>query len=137
MTIRNVTITRFTLLSMMALCAAGCGGSNSTAARVGEKATSAKEDHDTKTAIKDGDHSGWWCTEHGVPEGVCSQCSAKVAADFQKKGDWCAEHERAKSQCFLCDPALKEKFAAQYQAKEGKEPPVLEEEKEEEAEKKS
>jgi len=76
------------------------------------------------------DHSGWWCGEHGVPELQCSQCSAKVAADFQKKGDWCEEHDRAKSQCFICDPKLKETFAAQYRAKEGKEPPALEDETE-------
>lgn len=74
----------------------------------------------------DHDHSGWWCGEHGVPEKECSQCSPKVAAEFQKKGDWCAEHDRAKSQCFICDPKLKETFAAQYRAKEGKEPPALE-----------
>lgn len=137
MNFRTNTITRITLLSMIAICTAGCGGSNSTAPRVGEKAVAAKDDDDAKTAIKGHDHSGWWCAEHGVPEGVCSQCSAKVAADLQKKGDWCAEHDRAKSQCFLCDPALKEKFAAQYRAKEGKEPPAMEEEKAEETEKKS
>lgn len=83
----------------------------------------------------DHDHSGWWCDEHGVPEKQCSQCSAKVAAEFQKKGDWCAEHDRAKSQCFICDPKLKETFASQYRAKEGKEPPPLEE-KDEKDEKK-
>src|SRR5205823_2981453 len=69
---------------------------------------------------KDHDHSGWWCDEHGVPEEICSQCNAKVAAAFKKKGDWCNEHDRAKSECFLCDPKLKEKFAAQYRVKYGK-----------------
>lgn len=98
----------------------------------------AHDDHDhdehASTDKKDGkkgtdhDHSGWWCAEHGVPEKQCSQCFPKVAAEFQKKGDWCAEHDRAKSQCFICDPSLKEKFAAQYRAKEGKEPPALKEE---------
>jgi hypothetical protein len=117
-----------------------------------ETAKTDKHDHDEHdhdkhassetTADKQGsahDHSGWWCDEHGVPEEKCSQCSSKMAADFQKKGDWCAEHDRAKSQCFICDPKLKESFAAQYRAKEGKEPPALEQkdEKEEKAEKKS
>jgi cobalt-zinc-cadmium efflux system membrane fusion protein len=69
------------------------------------------------------DHSGWWCAEHGVPEGECSQCNSKLAADFQKKGDWCADHNRAKSQCFICDPGLEAKFAARYEAKYGKQPP--------------
>lgn len=69
------------------------------------------------------DHSGWWCDEHGIPEEECSMCSAKVEKECRAKGDWCEKHERAKSQCFKCDPSLKEKFAARYRAKYGKEPP--------------
>jgi hypothetical protein len=84
-----------------------------------EKQVAAKDKHD---------HSGWWCDEHGVPEEVCGQCNAKLAAEFKKKGDWCKEHDRPKSQCFLCDPSLKEKFATQYRAKYGKEPPPTEDE---------
>jgi hypothetical protein len=75
------------------------------------------------------DHSGWWCDEHGVPEEVCAQCNARLAAEFKKKGDWCKDHDRPDSQCFVCHPELKERFAAQYRAKYGKEPPPLEEEK--------
>ena len=82
-----------------------------------------------KADKKGHDHSGWWCDEHGVPEEVCGQCNAKVAAEFKKKGDWCKEHDRPDSQCFICHPELKEKFAAQYRAKYGKEPPPIEEEK--------
>jgi hypothetical protein len=69
----------------------------------------------------------WWCKEHEMPEGICAQCSAKLAADFKKKGDWCKEHNRPESQCFICHPELKEKFAAQYRARYGKEPPAMEE----------
>jgi hypothetical protein len=72
------------------------------------------------------DHDGWWCDEHGVPEEVCGQCNAKVAAEFKRKGDWCKDHDRPKSQCFKCDPKLRDKFAAQYRAKYGKEPPPIE-----------
>jgi hypothetical protein len=75
-----------------------------------------------------GDHSGWWCSEHGVPEEVCGQCNARLAATFKKKGDWCQEHDRPDSQCFLHHPDLKPKFAAQYRAKYGKEPPQTEDE---------
>jgi hypothetical protein len=50
-------------------------------------------------------------------------CSGKVAAERKKAGDWCEKHDRAKSQCFLCDPSLKERYAAVYRAKYGKEPP--------------
>jgi len=68
-------------------------------------------------------HSGWWCSEHGVPEGVCARCNSKLAAEFQKKGDWCQEHDRPDSQCFICHPELEARFAAQYEAKYGKKPP--------------
>jgi hypothetical protein len=74
-----------------------------------------------------GPHGDWWCTEHGIPEEMCSMCSAKYAQQCKDKGDWCEEHNRAKSQCFKCDPSLKEKFAAMYRAKyPGKEPPPIE-----------
>jgi hypothetical protein len=73
-------------------------------------------------AKKDGDHSGWWCQEHGIPEHLCSMCSEEVAAKHKKEGDWCKEHDRAKSQCFKCDPTLYEKYEAMYVAKYGKTP---------------
>lgn len=75
-------------------------------------------------------HGEWWCNEHGMPEEICAQCSSKLAADFKKKGDWCEEHDRPDSQCFICHPELKDRFAAQYRAKYGKEPPPLEEKEE-------
>ena len=68
-------------------------------------------------------HDGWWCAEHGVPEEVCAQCSAKLAADFKAKGDWCKEHERPESQCFVCHPEKEAEFAARYEAKYGTQPP--------------
>jgi hypothetical protein len=71
-------------------------------------------------------HSGWWCTEHGIPEADCALCNDKVAAEYKKRGDWCKEHDRPESQCFLCDPSRMEKFAAQYRAKYGQEPPPVE-----------
>lgn len=71
-----------------------------------------------------GEHSGWWCVEHGVPEEICGQCNARLAAEFQRKGDWCKEHNRPKSQCFVCDPKLETRFAAQYEARFGKKPPA-------------
>src|SRR5262249_61462164 len=68
------------------------------------------------------DHGEWWCAEHGIPEHECLMC-LHSEADLKKKGDWCTEHQFAKSQCFKCDPSLKEKYAAKYRAKYGKEPP--------------
>ena len=108
------------------LIALGCGKSESPrGGKTEEKATPVAEK-------KEDDHGGWWCDEHGMPEEVCAQCNAKLAAEFKKKGDWCKEHHRPDSQCFVCHPELKEKFAAMYRAKYGKEPPPTEDEKDKE-----
>ena len=71
----------------------------------------------------DHDHSGWWCAEHGVPEGECARCAPALVAEFKAKGDWCGEHDRPESQCFLCDPSRSERFEAMYVARFGEEPP--------------
>lgn len=92
------------------------------------KTDQAKATAPDKAAKKADDHSHWWCGEHGIPEEECSMCSAKYAKQCKANGDWCEKHDRAKSQCFICDPSLKEKFAAKYRAKYGKEPPPVEEE---------
>lgn len=84
----------------------------------------------TDRAAQTDDSETWWCKEHGMPEEICALCNGKLAAALKKKGDWCKEHDRPDSQCFLCHPELKTKFAAQYRAKYGKEPPPMEEEKE-------
>ena len=73
-------------------------------------------------------HDKWWCAEHGIPEAECSMCDPVVEKECKATGDWCDKHDRAKSQCFKCDPSLKEKFAARYRAKYGKEPPPITEE---------
>lgn len=118
------------VVTVVGLALSGCGSTTSSGTKT---AASGAKPADEKVAEKKGhDHSGWWCDEHGVPEGECSMCSSKVAKEAKAKGDWCDKHDRAKSQCFICDPALKEKFAAQYRAKYGKEPPAIEEEKKDE-----
>ena len=118
----------------VALAIAGCGQSNpgGTASNAGHHEGDGHDHHDGdghdhgKETAGGHDHSGWWCAEHGVPEGECSQCNSKVAAEFQKKGDWCKEHDRAHSQCFICDPKAKEKYVAMYKAKYGENPPPME-----------
>ena len=107
-------VVSFSMIALAGLLAAGCGKTPTTGPEAGQPATSA--------AATD-DHSGWWCSEHGVPEAICAQCNAKVAVEYQKKGDWCQEHSRPESQCFLCNPKLADKFAAEYEAKFGKQPP--------------
>jgi cobalt-zinc-cadmium efflux system membrane fusion protein len=114
------------LLTAVVLMAGGCGPTDNKGSEA--KDTKAKAKPGQVAEAKGHDHSDWWCAEHGVPEEICGQCSAKVAAELKKKGDWCKEHDRPDSQCFICHPELKEKFAAQYRAKYGKEPPPTEDE---------
>lgn len=122
------------LLSLAAFVVflSGCGQGDSKSGQTKEKDTKGKPaqvaqaKQDDKKADAKGGHD-WWCDEHGVPEAECSMCSAKVAAECKKKGDWCEKHDRAKSQCFICDPSLEAKYAARYEAKYGKKPPVPEE----------
>ena len=81
-----------------------------------------KEPGKDKLEEKD-DHKGWWCKEHGIPEHECSMCDDAYAQKCKDKKDWCEKHDRADSQCFICHPEHREKFAAKYRAKYGKEPP--------------
>jgi hypothetical protein len=115
---------RFAVLLTLspALVAVGCTRESAKVEGPKDKATQIAGKGDSH------DHSGWWCDEHGIPEEVCAQCNARLAAEFKKKGDWCKEHDRPESQCFICHPELKERFAAQYRARYGKEPPPLEDE---------
>ncbi len=103
-------------LSAIVMAGAWFAGCSKSADKAGPQPT-------TNVAGEGHSHDGWWCDEHGVPEGVCAQCDAKLAADFKSKGDWCKEHERPDSQCFVCHPEKEAEFAAEYEAKYGKKPP--------------
>lgn len=114
----------------VALLAGGCNQTKPEAKKDDGKGTQVADNKGgSKAEDKKHDHSEWWCAEHGIPEEECSMCQDKVAKECKAKGDWCDKHERAKSQCFICDPKLKEKFAAKYRAKYGKEPPPIEDKK--------
>lgn len=127
----KVSLLSATFLAGLVSFAMGCGQSPAPSTTVTKSSAQEGDGHGSPEAEgAKPKHSGWWCDEHGVPEAVCSMCSPKVAADFQKAGDWCADHDRAKSQCFKCNPSLKESFADQYRAKYGKEPPAMESEDE-------
>lgn len=90
-----------------------------------DTATNKEEEKKTQsTQVSTDDHSGWWCTPHGIPEEECSMCSASYATECKEKGDWCEEHNRAKSQCFKCDPLLADKYVKLYEAKYGEKPPA-------------
>lgn len=94
----------------------GCGGEKTDAKNESSPSGTSNASHD--------EHSGWWCTEHAIPEADCSMCSAAAAKEFKEKGDWCDEHNRAESQCFICDPSRAEKFSKLYEAKFGEKPPA-------------
>ena len=116
------------LFASAGLTAGGCGQADNKGGAAKKGSQGKEKSVQVAEQAKDHDHSGWWCDEHAVPEEICGQCNAKVAAEFKKKGDWCKEHDRPDSQCFVCHPELKEKFAAQYRAKYGKESPPTEDE---------
>jgi hypothetical protein len=113
------------LLSLLSAALSAVGGCTKEAAKERPK----KGETASTKATKADDSETWWCKEHGMPEEICAQCNAKLAGEFKNKGDWCKKHDRPESQCFICRPELKEKFAAQYRARYGKEPPPMDEEK--------
>jgi cobalt-zinc-cadmium efflux system membrane fusion protein len=114
---------------------AGCGQSSSPPTSA--SGTAAVDDHDGHDhdghdhGPREGhaeeeaghDHAGWWCTEHGVPEEVCTRCDSSLISGFKEKSDWCDDHDRPDSQCFVCHPELEAKFAARFEAKFGEAPP--------------
>jgi hypothetical protein len=137
------TLPALVLVSMVCAATMGCAKTDAAAGAGDTQGATAADDHADHGHAHDGhahgdhehgehghehaagghDHSGWWCAEHGVPEEVCGQCNAKLAAKFQQDGDWCAKHDRPDSQCFVCHPELEATFAAKYEAKYGKQPP--------------
>jgi cobalt-zinc-cadmium efflux system membrane fusion protein len=114
MIVKNKALAGIVLMACAGLV--GCGASPSKPASSAAVKQVTEQGHS---------HEGWWCDEHGVPEEVCAQCNTKLAGDFKAKGDWCKEHDRPESQCFVCHPEKKAEFAALYEAKYGKNPPLL------------
>lgn len=114
------------LLGMITFIAGCTGGDATTDSGTDTTPVAQTDDHDDHEGHEDGEdnHGGWWCPEHGVPEGECTRCDASLTAGFKEKGDWCKEHDLPESQCFKCDPKRAEKFIARYEAKFGKKPPA-------------
>lgn len=105
------------------LFVAGCSDKGSTGGAAKDKD---KDKPVAKAGKPEDDSETWWCKEHGVPEHDCALCKKSLVAEFKKKGDWCEEHARPESHCFLCNAKRAEKFAAEYRARYGKEPPPIE-----------
>ena len=117
----------FAVGSMLFALAAftGCGNSAEPTTDEAAHAEHAAHEHAGHDHGAETEHmrGAWWCNEHGVPEEVCALCDPKLVSDFKSKGDWCKMHERPGSQCFVCHPEREVEFAAQYEAKYGKQPP--------------
>lgn len=111
------------LLGMITFVA-GCTGGGDATSDTGTDTSSVAQTDDHEEGEEGGQHDGWWCVEHGVPEGECTRCDASLTAGFKDKGDWCDEHDLPESQCFKCNPKRAEPFIARYEAKYGKKPPV-------------
>ena len=123
--------TQFLALSAIVLVAFIVSGSSQKGGDASSATASQESGHDRTEGghnhAEDGHNlHGYWCVEHGVPEGICAQCNTKLAAEFQQKRDGCEEHKRPDSQCFNCHPELQEKFIARYEAKFGEKPPKSE-----------
>lgn len=125
----------FALAAVVGFTAGGCnqGTDEKVAQAPAGGADSAADQHDDADEHEEEgslhNYAGRdWCGEHGVPESECGLCDDDVAAAFKEQGDWCEKHDRPDSQCFICHPELKEKFAADYRAKYGEDPPPMEDE---------
>lgn len=103
------------LLALAVFGLTGCSGNETDS-----KSSESKPVAETEV---DHSHGGWWCVEHGVPEGECARCDKSLVPKFKEDGDWCEEHNRPESQCFICGPTRAEKFIAQYETKTGHKPP--------------
>ncbi|MBA4068187.1 MAG: hypothetical protein C0501_31700, partial [Isosphaera sp.] len=112
------------LSAALALAVAGCGKKDDTGGKdqpvvkrdgYGDRDGPNKGgDKKDPGKVRDGgDHSGWWCDEHALPEEVCDLCSRKYREAEKAKGNWC-EHNRVKTSCFKCNPGVREKYAAEY-----------------------
>lgn len=62
--------------------------------------------HTEVSEVASGGHAHDWCTEHRVPESVCTQCNPTLIDDFKAKNDWCVEHGLPESHCRLCNPGI-------------------------------
>lgn len=101
----------------------GCGQKTAENTGGDKKPKEVAKAGEPKADPKEGDGHGWWCDDHGVVEEECSICQKAVFTKL-KKDEICPKHpDRAKDQCFICYPELREKNAAKYRAKYGKEPP--------------
>ena len=122
------TVQVMVMVSLLVAAAAGCDKGDTATAPQNSQPQAASPKPATQPLVPQVAAMDW-CKEHGVPESVCAQCNDSLVAGFKAKGDWCKEHNKPESQCFECHPELKDKFAAAFKTKYGKEPPAAPAEK--------
>jgi hypothetical protein len=107
------------LLVPLALWSLGCGGQNDSEDQNPPAASTPAPAPATTEASQDAHAGGGhaaanvvpgsyedWCSEHAVPESMCTRCNVELVAAFKASGDWCAEHGLPESQCLACNPNL-------------------------------
>jgi cobalt-zinc-cadmium efflux system membrane fusion protein len=90
---------RFILLALIStLLGVGCEARHGPAEAQEPVARPATEG----TAVKVG-----MCSEHGVPEALCTKCNPALIPVFKSRGDWCEAHGFPESFCPTCSPNAK------------------------------
>jgi len=54
-----------------------------------------------------------FCSEHGVPEAICTRCRGDLEAAYRAAGDWCGGHGLPESQCEACNPGVLDKWKSE------------------------
>jgi membrane fusion protein, heavy metal efflux system len=101
-------VTRVALIAALAALVSGEGCTRG-ASPTGEtprgpaapvKATEADPDQAASAAA----NAEPWCSEHAVPEAMCTKCRPQLIARFIQAGDYCREHGYPESVCPYCHP---------------------------------
>jgi hypothetical protein len=93
------------LITLMSIAACQASGSAEPSPPASAAPASSPSPH-AAAGVKPGSYEDW-CSEHQVPESLCTRCNPSLEAAFKATGDWCAEHGLPESQCRLCNPGLK------------------------------
>ncbi len=100
---------RFAVLAALTTLGAlelGCGPEPSKSGENAASESPAAGQQHADASVLPGSYEDW-CSEHEVPETLCTRCNPELAAAFKATGDWCAEHGVPESQCRQCNPNLK------------------------------
>ncbi len=110
----SIRITTVIVLLAIGLSLAGCGQApQGTASPETTTAATSCDEHslsDCPTCSPELIESMGFCTGHGVPEAICSQCRGDLEGFFRSQNDWCNGHGLPESQCEACNPGVLDKW---------------------------